>query len=324
MTRARIIGILLIFMIFCIPGFFLYDNFVDAEVEGSFLLDFFTTLGLVACGLLILTGLFFLVKNYGSSLGKWVSLRTIAITIGVLGAITSIGFLLYTFLWATPRQAVSTKTQDAPQETVQGLVLTNVDHMSPSERVVYEFGKDHELTLVALCESEFQHIDPRTGRPKRNPDNPAVVGMFQINTEAHRSLIREGGYDPYTLDGNIALAKKLFEMDKDLTDWKASESCRDRLRDQVLELKLVAPADGSYGNTIHITDEAIRRWGKKPFFWTVSPPPNPLDNVTGLINGSIEYVFGTQVSAQDTKTLTIQNNNPGKDKVYYVLLYPFP
>lgn len=84
-----------------------------------------------------------------------------------------------------------------------------------------EFGPNSPMLDVAWCESGFKQFES-PNRVLRGRITPADIGLFQINAEYHEDYLRV--YNVYSVQGNIAYAKKLYERNG-LRDWKASKSC---------------------------------------------------------------------------------------------------
>lgn len=79
------------------------------------------------------------------------------------------------------------------------------------------------LVDIASCESSFRQFDV-DGRAVRGEVNREDVGVMQINEHYHADEARKLGDDIYTLQGNVAFAKYLY--DKYGTDpWSSSEAC---------------------------------------------------------------------------------------------------
>lgn len=79
------------------------------------------------------------------------------------------------------------------------------------------------LAEIAWCESRMRHFG-EDGGIFRGVVNPNDVGVMQINTTYHDGKAEELGLDLYTLSGNLAYAKHLFEKEG-TRPWKASKPC---------------------------------------------------------------------------------------------------
>ena len=92
------------------------------------------------------------------------------------------------------------------------------------EDLVREYFKDNpELVAVAWCESRFRQID-EDGNLHRGIVNQNDIGVMQINIVYHLETALKLGMDLYTLEGNMAYAKYLFDK-QGLQPWSASKPC---------------------------------------------------------------------------------------------------
>lgn len=80
-----------------------------------------------------------------------------------------------------------------------------------------------ELVEVARCESRFRHTD-KEGNIFRGIVNNMDVGIMQINEHYHLEDSKELGFDIYTLRGNMAYARYLYEREG-ITPWSSSHPC---------------------------------------------------------------------------------------------------
>lgn len=79
------------------------------------------------------------------------------------------------------------------------------------------------MVAIAGCESHFRHVDTH-GNIIRGEVNPDDVGVMQINEHYHGAKAKSKGIDLYTLQGNLAYARLLYE-DKGTAPWNASKGC---------------------------------------------------------------------------------------------------
>lgn len=94
---------------------------------------------------------------------------------------------------------------------------------SEIEAIKRVFGDDSDaMYQVALCESGASQFTA-SGSVVRNPKTPDV-GAFQVNVEYHGEAAKRLGLDLYSVDGNVAYAKVLFDRNG-LRDWSASKHC---------------------------------------------------------------------------------------------------
>lgn len=107
-------------------------------------------------------------------------------------------------------------------------IIGNKNEVMVKPVTLEEFVRDYfadtpVLAEVAMCESTFRHIGD-DGTVLRGKRNKADVGVMQINEYYHAERADRLNYDLYTLDGNLAYAKYLYER-YGLTPWKASAPC---------------------------------------------------------------------------------------------------
>jgi len=79
------------------------------------------------------------------------------------------------------------------------------------------------LVDVAYCESNFRQYD-KNGNILRGVVNKSDIGVMQINTHYHLKDAQKLGYDLYTLEGNAAYARALYEK-KGSDPWVHSSGC---------------------------------------------------------------------------------------------------
>lgn len=80
-----------------------------------------------------------------------------------------------------------------------------------------------ELSAVAYCESRYRHVD-QDGNLFRGIVNNKDVGVMQINEYYHLEKAKELGFDIYTLKGNMAYARHIYE-EQGLQPWMSSSPC---------------------------------------------------------------------------------------------------
>lgn len=118
---------------------------------------------------------------------------------------------------------------NVPQAEIKGPISGETEIIeSPKrktvEQLVREYFKDNpELVAVAWCESRFRQVDS-DGNLHRGIVNQNDIGVMQINIVYHLEQAMKLGMDLYTLEGNMAYAKYLFEK-QGLQPWSASKPC---------------------------------------------------------------------------------------------------
>lgn len=79
------------------------------------------------------------------------------------------------------------------------------------------------MAEIARCESRFRHVG-ENGSIIRGEENRSDVGVMQINEYYHEKTADTLGIDLYTLDGNLAYARSLYEREG-TAPWNASKTC---------------------------------------------------------------------------------------------------
>lgn len=89
---------------------------------------------------------------------------------------------------------------------------------------VQEYFKDEPIMIeVARCESQFRQFD-KNGMVLRGIVNDQDVGIMQINEKYHLSASKSLGYDIYSLEGNLAYARHIYER-QGAAPWVSSSPC---------------------------------------------------------------------------------------------------
>jgi len=78
------------------------------------------------------------------------------------------------------------------------------------------------MVAIAECESRFRQFD-NTGNAL-NGGAGGMIGIFQINASVHAAYAKSIGMDIYTVDGNLAYARKLY-TEEGTDPWLDSFSC---------------------------------------------------------------------------------------------------
>ena len=78
------------------------------------------------------------------------------------------------------------------------------------------------MVLIAGCESKFRQYD-KLGDPLDGGAG-GMIGIFQIHSKIHADLAQSLGEDVYTVDGNLAYAKRLYNKEG-TTPWLSSATC---------------------------------------------------------------------------------------------------
>jgi len=85
------------------------------------------------------------------------------------------------------------------------------------------FAETPVLAEIARCESKFRHFG-KNGDIIRGEINSMDVGVMQINEYYHKDTAHRLGLNIYSLDGNLAYAKYLFDREG-TQPWMSSSKC---------------------------------------------------------------------------------------------------
>ena len=86
------------------------------------------------------------------------------------------------------------------------------------------YGVDTDTALrIAYCESGFRQYN-ESGEPLRGQQNPADIGIFQINEKYHLDQSQALGFDIHQRYGNIEYAMWLIKKETN-KHWKWSKPC---------------------------------------------------------------------------------------------------
>ncbi len=103
---------------------------------------------------------------------------------------------------------------------------------SSTEVIVRAYFEDiPQLAEVSRCESEF-HQTNKDGTIYRGEANPKDVGVMQINEFYHAETAKKLGFDIYTLEGNMAYARYIYEK-QGIAPWSASAPCWNKKVSQI-------------------------------------------------------------------------------------------
>lgn len=79
------------------------------------------------------------------------------------------------------------------------------------------------MASIAECESHFRQFNT-DGGVYRGKENNQDVGVMQINEHYHLDTSKKMDIDIYTLDGNLAYARYLYEKEG-TAPWASSQGC---------------------------------------------------------------------------------------------------
>lgn len=122
---------------------------------------------------------------------------------------------------------------DVPSTAIDSSVVRQVENrkttkeigdVMSTEQYVRHYFKDIPIMIqIARCESTFRQLDS-DGEIHRGRVNNADVGVMQINEFYHLDKSEKENYNIYTLEGNTAYARELYE-DKGTQPWSSSKAC---------------------------------------------------------------------------------------------------
>ena len=113
--------------------------------------------------------------------------------------------------------------------------IKEVENMMGTEQYVREYFSDIPIMVhIAECESNFRQLD-KDGEIHRGIENPADVGVMQINEFYHLDRSQNENYNIYTIEGNTAYARKLYQR-KGTDPWNSSKACWGKYENQTLTL----------------------------------------------------------------------------------------
>jgi hypothetical protein len=98
--------------------------------------------------------------------------------------------------------------------------------VSVEQYVKQYYAKTPILAKVAFCESRYKMFNA-DGSVMRGREVHEDVGVMQINETYHAATAKKLGYNIYTLDGNLAYGKYLYET-QGVQPWSASAPCWNR------------------------------------------------------------------------------------------------
>ncbi|HEY0220739.1 MAG TPA: hypothetical protein VGC58_00780 [Candidatus Paceibacterota bacterium] len=107
---------------------------------------------------------------------------------------------------------------------VKPISKKEVEKMMSTEEYVRQYFQDIPIMIqIAKCESRFRHLDD-DGEVHRGVQVREDTGVMQINEYYHLNTAEKRGFDIYTLEGNTAYARDLYER-QGTGPWKSSKAC---------------------------------------------------------------------------------------------------
>lgn len=133
-------------------------------------------------------------------------------TVGILAVVS--GFSTFSI---PSDQIVPVSQQDTETSVQEEAPLTT------QEMVSRYFADIPIMVDIARCESTFRQYD-KNGNVLRGKANRYDVGVMQINEYFHLEKSEKLGYDIYSIEGNMAYARYLYEKEG-ARPWLASSNC---------------------------------------------------------------------------------------------------
>lgn len=125
---------------------------------------------------------------------------------------------------ATDQVATTTEmTVTVETEAEQAKAKTNNQLLTTEAQVKAYFAETPILAEVAFCESRFRQFD-ENGNVLRGVQNNQDVGVMQINEKYHLETAQKLGLNLYTLEGNMAYGKYLYDT-QGTKPWNYSSHC---------------------------------------------------------------------------------------------------
>jgi hypothetical protein len=107
---------------------------------------------------------------------------------------------------------------------VKQISKKEIEDIMSTEQYVRQYFQDLPVMIeIARCESHFRQLDS-DGEIHRGVVNSSDVGVMQINEFYHLDRAEKDEYDIYTLEGNTAYARNLYER-QGTKPWNSSKPC---------------------------------------------------------------------------------------------------
>ena len=139
---------------------------------------------------------------------------------------------------------VSTPVVPATPAQIDSAVVTQIENKTTAkdvantmevENYVRQYFSDIPIMVqLARCESHFKQFDTG-GSIHRGVANTLDVGVMQINEHYHLNTSVRENYNIYTLEGNTAYARELYEQ-KGTAPWSSSKACWGKYENKTLAM----------------------------------------------------------------------------------------
>ena len=116
------------------------------------------------------------------------------------------------------------RVEDSSYKVVKQISNNEIENMMSTEQYVRQYFSDIPIMIqIAKCESTFRQLNS-DGEIYRGRVNNADVGVMQINEHYHLDTSEKENYNIYTIEGNTAYARDLYEREG-TEPWISSKAC---------------------------------------------------------------------------------------------------
>ncbi len=119
--------------------------------------------------------------------------------------------------------AFSALSPNAAASSTASVPVSQPAAQTVQEQVAAYFADAPIMVSISQCESHFRQYDS-SGAVFRGEQNHQDVGVMQINEHYHLDTSKKLGDDIYTVAGNLAYARFLYE-EEGTAPWSSSEPC---------------------------------------------------------------------------------------------------
>jgi hypothetical protein len=140
----------------------------------------------------------------------------------MIETVAGVAFLMSSLYGAGHANAQTTDVAPAPMAGIS-MSRTLKDSKDVEDYLRGEFADTPILVEVARCESTFRQFD-KNGMVIRGLVNSDDVGVMQINEKYHADEAKKLGIDIYSIEGNVAMAKRLYAK-YGTSPWSSSKPC---------------------------------------------------------------------------------------------------
>ena len=137
---------------------------------------------------------------------------------------TAVAFLMSSLYGAGQANAKTNDTVTVPTMPSGAVISRDLSNPKLVEAYLREKYADAPILVeVARCESTFRQFDSN-GQVIRGKVNDQDVGVMQINERYHSEDAKKLGIDIYSIEGNVAFAKRLYDK-FGTSPWSSSKAC---------------------------------------------------------------------------------------------------